>query len=106
MKLTKLHLVKKKKRKRFLSYAADGAQNIVGIAFWPLFIWLVLDQNYSAVGIVSSIIILASVVLRLVVGDYTDKIDKRKLLKIGSYLYALGWVFKIFVATGFHVFIA
>ena len=88
-----------------ISFAADGAQTIVAIVFWPLFIWFILQQSYTAVGIVTSLIILVSIVVRLLVGDYTDRIDKKKLLKYGTILYALGWLVKIFVATGFHIFL-
>ncbi|PIR94238.1 hypothetical protein COT97_01975 [Candidatus Falkowbacteria bacterium CG10_big_fil_rev_8_21_14_0_10_39_11] len=96
----------KKNRKNFISYAADGAQGFVGMVLWPLFIWLVMNESYSAMGIVSSVIILGSIVVKLVVGDYTDKFDKRKVMKYGTFLYSLGWVVKIFVATGFHIFLA
>ncbi|OGF45837.1 hypothetical protein A2533_00915 [Candidatus Falkowbacteria bacterium RIFOXYD2_FULL_35_9] len=71
-----------------------------------MFIWLVLDENYAAVGLVSSIIILVSIIVRLIVGEYSDKLSKKKILKLGTALYAIGWIFKIFVFTGFQIFIA
>lgn len=95
----------KDNRRLLFSYAADGAQSIVGLVFWPLFIWLILDQSYTAAGIVSSLVILSSIILRLIIGDYTDRINKKKLLKIGTWLYAFGWLFKVFVVTGFQIFI-
>ncbi|OGF34620.1 hypothetical protein A2223_00520 [Candidatus Falkowbacteria bacterium RIFOXYA2_FULL_35_8] len=95
------------KNKRMLwSYSADGAQGFIGMVLWPLFIWLVLDENYAAVGLVSSIIILVSIIVRLIVGEYSDKLSKKKILKLGTALYAIGWIFKIFVFTGFQIFIA
>lgn len=96
----------RQKRRFLLSYASDGAQTIVGAAFWPLFIWLVLNESYTATGIVSSLVILVSIILRLFVGDFTDRIDKKKLIKWGTRFYAIGWVIKMFVATGFQIFIA
>lgn len=96
----------KKYRKHFWSYAADGAQNVVGLVFWPLFIWLVLDERFVLVGVVSALIILASIILRFIVGDATDHFDKKKLLGWGTKLYAIGWIVKVFVATAFQVFLA
>jgi len=99
-------LFSRQKRRMLLSFAADGAQGAVGIAFWPLFIWLVLDKSYSAVGIVSSLIILFSIVVRLTVGDFSDRFNKKKMLKWGTSLYSIGWIVKMFVATGFQIFLA
>ena len=93
-------------RKMLLSYGADGMQSVVGMVIWPIFIWLLLDQNYTAVGAVSSFIVLGSIVLRLIVGDFSDRFDKRKVLKWGAILNSIGWLFKMFVATSFQIFIA
>jgi len=93
-------------RRILFTYMADGAQDFIGVAIWPIFIWQVLDGNYQAVGLVSSLIILVTILLRLVVGNYTDKLNKRKLLKYGTALYSIGWLIKAFVQTGFHIFIA
>jgi len=99
-------LFRKSKRKMLLSYAADGMQSAVGTLVWPIFIWLILDQSYSAMGIVTALIVLASTVLRLFIGDWTDKVDKKKVLKYGTWLNSLGWIMKMFVGTGFQIFAA
>ena len=67
-----------------LSYMADGSQAIIAMVIWPIFIWLVLQGSYQAVGIVSSLIILATIVLRLILGDYVDRFDKKKMLRYGT----------------------
>jgi MFS family permease len=90
----------------FLSYMCDGAQTMVGVVFWPLFIWLLLDKSYVAVGVVTSAVIFVSMIVRLTVGDFTDRIDKKKMIRLGTFLYAIGWIIKMFVATGFQVFAA
>lgn len=99
-------LFKKKNRKMFLAYAADGAQSMIGANIWPLFIFFILDNNFLSVGIVTSLVVLVSVIVRLVFGNYADKMSKSKLAKGSSLLYALGWVFKSFVGTPFEVFAA
>ena len=96
----------KKNRGLILSNMANGAENAVSIIIWPIFIWQILNGNFLAVGVLSSIIVLVSVILQLTVGKYTDKFNKRKLIHWGSTLYASGWMLKIFVLSSFHIFIA
>ncbi len=96
---------KRANRKLVLANMANGAENVVGIIIWPIFIWQILHGNYFAVGAVSSLIVLATIVLQLVVGRFTDKFDKRKMIHWGSTLYASGWLAKMFVLTAFQIFI-
>ncbi len=97
---------KKENRNLVLSNIANGAENAVTLIIWPIFIWQLLDGNYAAMGILSSAIVLIGVALQLVAGKYTDVLNKRKLLHWGSMFYALGWLVKVFVLTGFHIFLA
>ncbi|HEC30735.1 MAG TPA: hypothetical protein ENI66_01835 [Candidatus Yonathbacteria bacterium] len=86
---------------------ANGAENVIGIVVWPIFIFLLLNGNYLEVGAVSGFIIGGTVILQLLAGKYIDEIAKKSdVLKLGSVLYALGWIVKIFVLTAFHIFIA
>jgi len=93
-------------RKILLTYMASGAEDVVGAVIWPIFIWEVMIGNYQAIGIISSMIILVTILIQLIVGNYTDKFDKKKLLRYGTILYSLGWFIKIFVQTTFQIFIA
>jgi len=93
-------------RRMLLSYGADGMQEIVGTVIWPIFIWLLLNQNYQAVGLISSLIILGSIVLQLLLGDISDRFDKRRVMRFGTILNSIGWIAKMFVGTGFQIFIA
>ena len=95
-----------RERRMLVTYMADGAENVIGVVIWPIFMWQILIGNYQAVGLVSSLIILVTVLLRLMMGNYADKLNKKKLLRYGSILYSAGWLLKIFVQTGFHIFIA
>ncbi|MDP3043251.1 MAG: MFS transporter [bacterium] len=92
-------------KKLVLANMANGAENVIGIIIWPIFIWQILQGDYLEVGAISSLIIFIAVILQLFAGKYTDIINKRKMLHWGSALYALGWVAKIFVLTAFHIFI-
>jgi MFS transporter, YQGE family, putative transporter len=96
----------KKNRKMLLAYAADGMQGMVGMVIWPIFIWLLLDKDYSSVGLVASLIIVTSLFLRLIMGNLADRFDKRRVLKWGALLSAIGWMVKMFVQSGFQIFVA
>lgn len=98
-------LFSKKYRRLFGCYFADGVESLVGAIIWPIFIFQLLDGNFLAVGAVSSLVILFTIVIQLLMGSFTDRFNKRKLMHLGSVFYALGWFFKIFVGTGFQIFI-
>ncbi|MCK5211741.1 MFS transporter [Candidatus Parcubacteria bacterium] len=96
---------KKKNRPLVLANIANGAENTVALVIWPIFIWQLLKGNFVAMGLLSSLIVFVGVILQLVAGKYTDIFNKRKLLHWGSIFYALGWLAKVFVLTGFHIFL-
>ena len=95
----------KKNRKMVVAYMGDGAQNIIGVVVWPLFIWQLLEGDFLKVGIVSALIVLTTVILRLAIGDYIDRFSKKKVMRLGTILASLGWFGKIFVITAFQIYI-
>ncbi len=98
-------LISKKNRKILLAYGADGAETVISVTIWPIFIFGILKENYIAVGIVSAAIILVTILLQTTIGRLTDKVKKRSLIKTGSILYAFGWIIKMFIQTGFQIFV-
>ena len=98
-------LFHKRDRKILYSYMADGAQDFVRTAIWPIFIWLILDGNFISVGVLASLIVVVTIALQVVVGNFADKFNKKTLLKYGSIFYSLGWLVKAFVETGLHIFV-
>ena len=95
----------KKRRRTVLAYMGDGAENVIGIIVWPVFMWKVLEGSYLEVGILSTLVIIVTVLFQLGLGKSTDKKDKNRMLKFGTFFYSLGWIAKMFVATAFHIFI-
>jgi MFS family permease len=96
----------KKNQAMILPLVADGAENVVGVIVWPIFIFTILEGNYLEVGAISTLIIGATIVIQLLTGSLVDTSAKKSVLRFGSMLYSLGWVIKIFVATAFHIFVA
>ncbi len=99
-------MLSRKYRGVVVSEIGNGVQNAVGSVVWPIFIFLVLDGDYLSVGAISSITIVAIIALGFVVGTLIDKWGRARVLKIGSALYTTGWIFKVFVGTGFGVFLS
>lgn len=97
--------IKKKNRKWEIAYSADGAQAMVGVVIWPVFIFQILKGEYLAIGLVAALVIVGTVITQLLIGTYTDKMSKRRLIRLSSSIYAVGWVAKAFVATAFQIFI-
>ncbi len=99
------HFLSKKMRGSVIAYAGDGAESIVGSIIWPIFIWQLLSGNYLQVGAISSVIILATIVLQIMVGSLMDNLPSRRWLRYGTILYALGWILKALVNSAFQVFL-
>lgn len=104
-KKTIQELFKKKNRRQRVAYAGDGAQMLVRIVIWPIFIYEILQGNYLDVGAVTALVVVATVIAQLLTGAYTDTISKRRLIRVSSLVYAAGWIVKAFVATAFQIFI-
>jgi len=85
---------------------ANGAETVVNIIVWPIFLYTILDGDLFSIGAISTIIVGVTIVLQLLLGRYLDGKgrDITKTLKIGSYLYAIGWILKIFVLSAAQVF--
>jgi MFS family permease len=95
----------KKRQKTILAFMGDGAENVVSGIVWPIFIWQILKGNYLSVGAISSAIVLSTVVLELLIGKFADSGKRDKILHWGTFLYALGWIIKIFIDTAFQIFV-
>lgn len=99
-------LFSRKNRTFLIANVSNGVQQAIGIIIWPIFIFLLLNGEYLIVGIISSLAIVFLILIRFFVGNLLDRWGKDKVLKIGAFFYATGWIMKIFVQSGFHIFLA
>jgi len=85
---------------------ANGAEVIVSLIAWPIFLYHVLNGNMLEIGALSTVIVAVTVVIQLFVGKHLDGKGSNKIqtLKRGSLLYAAGWIFKIFVISAGQIF--
>lgn len=97
-------ICEKKNRKLAWFFFLDGAEGVLAVFVWPIFIYELLEGNYLEIGAISSLVVLFTIFLQLLAGKITDK-KRNKFIETGGFLYALGWFLKIFAITAFHVFI-
>lgn len=85
---------------------AFGAETIVNVVVWPIFLYQILNGNLFEIGALSTVIVGVTIILQLLLGRYLDKKggSKEKTLRNASVLYAIGWIFKIFVLSAANVF--
>lgn len=85
---------------------ANGLETAITLIAWPIFLYEVLDGNVFEIGAVSALVVGITILVQLAIGRYIDKHEsnKSKTLKIGSTLYALGWIVKIFVLSTVQIF--
>lgn len=85
---------------------ANGAETIVNTIVWPIFLYEILNGDVFEIGAVSTVVVGSTIVIQLFMGRQLDKKShsKERTLRVGSTLYALGWVFKMFVLSAAHVF--
>ena len=101
------HFFDREHRSVVLGEFANGAETAVQLIVWPIFLYEILNGNVFEIGAVSTVIVGATIAVQLFLGQYLDKHkgSEGKTLKVGSTLYAIGWILKIFVLSTLHVFV-
>ncbi|MDP2650150.1 MAG: MFS transporter [bacterium] len=100
------HLFSVNSRPLFLAHAANGAQGIAILVFWPIYVFMLLDERYTVLGIIATLTIAAVMLLRWLVGNLFDRWSERKVLVVGVIMATTGWVTKVFVQTPLQIFAA
>ena len=103
---TFMHLFARSNRPLLLAHAANGAQGVVIAVFWPIYVFTLLDERFTVVGAITSLTVLAVIVLRAFVGKLFDTWSHRKVLTVGVVMATTGWISKLFVQTPVEVFVA
>ncbi len=98
------NLFAKRNRRLLLAHAAAGAEGAVIAVFWPLYLFSVVDGNYTALGTITAATMLVVMLLRSFTGKLFDKLGPKKMLTASIAFVTTGWIAKIFVATPFQAF--
>ena len=85
----------------FIGHGIDtGAQNYI----WPIFIFYSILNSFTALGFVTTLTILFSVIFTFIIGRFSD-IRRRLVLRTGAILNAIVWSIKFWVQTSLQVYI-
>lgn len=95
-------LFSKENRKSFLGYIGFG-EELVAVIVWPVFISIVISNIFD-LGLVVTLATFVTTLVIFYIGKLTDSKNKRKILSLGSYIYALSWFFRIFIINTAGVF--
>ncbi len=85
---------------------ANGAEVIVTLVAWPIFLYEVLQGNLLEIGMLSTVVVGVTIAVQLFMGKYLDakSTSKVQTLKRGSMFYSVGWLIKIFVFSTMQIF--
>ncbi len=85
---------------------ANGVEVAITLVVWPIFLYELLEGDVFEIGALSTVIVAITIVVQLLVGKYLDMRQDvtQTTLKVGSGLYAMGWVAKIFVLSAAQIF--
>lgn len=86
-----------------LFFVSRGTEVIANGVIWPLFIFVIL-KDYFSLGIAGSILSGVSALLLLLVGRYSDRTDKRRIILWATVSETLVWFFRAMVQTTVQVF--
>lgn len=100
------HLFARGNRSLFIAHFANGAQGMAITLFWPVYIFTLLDERFTVLGIIASLTVVVVIALRTFVGKLFDTWSHKRMLWVGVIMATTGWVTKIFVQTPFEVFAA
>lgn len=87
-----------KERGNFISFSGYAIEATIGRIIWPVFIILIVG-SIQKTGLLISLSFLISIFVFYFIGKITDRVNKVSLLKVGTILYFLGWLGRIFADT-------
>lgn len=87
-------LVKKYPQYIRLELGENIREELDGI-IWPIFVYLTL-KNIMSVGAIASLMAVGGIMFTFIMGRFTDKISKHKLINYGLFLTLIVWAVRIF----------
>jgi len=90
--------------KNTLVFIGHGIETGVASIIWPIFIFFSILNNFTTLGLVSSLSLSFSLFFIFMISRFSD-IRRKLVLKIGSLLNAVIWGVRFFIKTTFQVFI-
>lgn len=97
IKVTHAYLFKKKYAKNTIAFFGDGADALVYAVFWPILLFVVLE-NFVTLGSLNSASLLISSLSMLLVGKLLDKYGSKVVHGVGVFINSALYIPRIFVS--------
>lgn len=94
----------KKEKGTLVSFSGYAVESVIGRTIWPIFLITIL-ATVSKTGIIITLSMVVSLLVFYFVGKITDKYNKIKLLKFGTFLYFFAWVGRVFADSTLKIFV-
>lgn len=98
LKITRDYLLKKKYAKVTLAFFGDGAEALVYAIFWPILLFVVLD-NFVKLGSLNSVSLLISSISMYFVGRLVDKYGSKLVHGVGIFINSAFYIPRIFISN-------
>ena len=100
-----LNYIKNKDNWRnFTSFMGYAIESSINREIWPIYL-IILLVSYDKMGLIVTLSFIVSILAYYLIGNLSDKYNKRKLLKVMTGLYFLGWLSRIFVNSGAKILV-
>ena len=87
------NLLIKKHLRNFFAHLGFGEELIV-LTIWPIFIYIMI-KDYLEIGSIIALTTFLTTIVVLYIGRTCDKINKKKLLNIGTFFYSIVWFLRL-----------
>ena len=96
-------ILSKKEKGEMISFSGYAIESMIGKIVWPIFLIIALI-SLEKTGLVIMLSAILSLVVLFIAGELADRFSQIKLLRLGTLLYFLGWVGRIFADTAYRIF--
>ena len=86
-------------RNMFFAFWGVRSVDLVASIAWPVFLFGISGESYKEVGLITSAVLLVSAVTMSAAGKASDKIGRRRVLRVGAWVNSAVWLVKAFVRT-------
>ncbi len=94
----------KKYPKYFFGVGVNHLGGMTESVIWPIFVYLTL-ANILSVGIVGTLLSIGTVLFTLIIGKFSDRFDRKSVIKIGAIFMILIWLSRVFASTEISIYV-
>jgi MFS family permease len=92
------------KKGSFVGYIGHGFESTINHVIWPIFVFFFIISDFTVLGSIYSVSLIFGLIFTFIVGIFSDN-HRYLVMKIGSVLNSIIWIFRIFIRTSGQVFL-